>query len=115
MCAADELPRVDISMTMPVRMAAIDVCRRRSKGHRRRRDENSCRASQVEARGSGRRRHYCSHARGRRPVADVASRRVPGTVLADNLPPQKARSYTVMTKTDDPAELQRIFTSTRLP
>lgn len=44
-------------------------------------------------------------------VADVASRRVPGTVLADNLPPQKARVLltVALTKTDDPAELQRIF------
>ncbi|MEL0020072.1 MAG: asparaginase [Rickettsiales bacterium] len=37
-------------------------------------------------------------------VADVASRRVPGTVLADNLPLTVA-----LTKTDDPTELQRIF------
>lgn len=44
-------------------------------------------------------------------VADVASRRVPGTVLADNLPPQKARVLltVALTKTKDPAELQRIF------
>ena len=44
-------------------------------------------------------------------VADVALRRVPGTVLADNLPPQKARVLltVALTKTDDPAELQRIF------
>lgn len=44
-------------------------------------------------------------------VADVASRRVPGTVLADNLPPQKARVLltVALTKTDDPVELQRIF------
>ena len=44
-------------------------------------------------------------------VADVASRRVPGTVLADNLPPHKARVLltVALTKTDDPAELQRIF------
>ncbi|MEC7537443.1 MAG: L-asparaginase 2, partial [Pseudomonadota bacterium] len=36
---------------------------------------------------------------------------VPGTVLADNLPPQKARVLltVALTKTDDPAELQRIF------
>ncbi|MEE2688250.1 MAG: asparaginase [Pseudomonadota bacterium] len=44
-------------------------------------------------------------------VADVASRRVPGTVLADNLPPQKARILltVALSKTDDPKELQRIF------
>ena len=44
-------------------------------------------------------------------VADVASRRVPGTVLADNLPPQKARVLltVALTKTNDPAGLQRIF------
>ncbi len=44
-------------------------------------------------------------------VADVASRRVDGTVLADNLPPQKARILltVALTKTDDPVELQRIF------
>ena len=44
-------------------------------------------------------------------VADVASRRVPGTVLADNLPPQSARVLLTvsLTKTDEPAELQRIF------
>ena len=44
-------------------------------------------------------------------VADVASRRVPGTVLADNLPPQKARVLltVALTKTADPKELQRIF------
>ncbi len=44
-------------------------------------------------------------------VANVASRRVPGTVLADNLPPQKARVLlsVALTKTNDPVELQRIF------
>tara|TARA_B100000676_G_scaffold309031_1_gene371405 strand:+ start:4117 stop:5115 length:999 start_codon:yes stop_codon:yes gene_type:complete len=44
-------------------------------------------------------------------VADVASRRVAGTVLADNLPPQKARILltVALTKTSDPVELQRIF------
>ena len=44
-------------------------------------------------------------------VADVISRRVPNTVLADNLPPQKARILLMiaLTKTDDPRELQRIF------
>jgi L-asparaginase len=44
-------------------------------------------------------------------VADVASRRVDGTVLADNLQPQKARILltVALTKTDDPVELQRIF------
>ncbi len=44
-------------------------------------------------------------------VADVPSRRVPDTVLADNLPPQKARVLlsVALTKTNDPVELQRIF------
>ena len=44
-------------------------------------------------------------------VADVPSRRVPNTVLADNLPPQKARVLlsVALTKTNDPVELQRIF------
>ena len=44
-------------------------------------------------------------------VGDVPSRRAPGTVLADNLTPQKARVLlsVALTKTDDPAELQRIF------
>lgn len=44
-------------------------------------------------------------------VADVPSRRPPGAVLADNLPPQKARVLLMLalTKTDDRAELQRMF------
>jgi len=44
-------------------------------------------------------------------VANVPSRRVPGTILADNLPPQKARVLlsVALTKTKDPVELQRIF------
>ena len=44
-------------------------------------------------------------------VGDVPSRRAPGAVLADNLTPQKARVLLMLalTKTDDPAELQRIF------
>ncbi|NKB55516.1 MAG: asparaginase [Alphaproteobacteria bacterium] len=44
-------------------------------------------------------------------VGDVPSRRAPGAVLADNLPPQKARILLMLalTKTDDPAELQRMF------
>ena len=44
-------------------------------------------------------------------VADVASRRVSGAILADNLPPQKARVLltVALTKTKDTEELQRIF------
>ena len=44
-------------------------------------------------------------------VGDVPSRRAVGTVLADNLTPQKARVLltVALTKTDNPAELQRIF------
>ena len=44
-------------------------------------------------------------------VADVPSRRAVGTVLADNLPVQKARVLlsVALTKTNDPIELQRIF------
>ena len=44
-------------------------------------------------------------------VGDVPSRRAPGTVLADNLTPQKARVLltVALTKTDNPMELQRIF------
>lgn len=44
-------------------------------------------------------------------VGDVPSRRAPGAVLADNLPPQKARILLMLalTKTNDPAELQRMF------
>ena len=44
-------------------------------------------------------------------VADVPSRRVPNTVLADNLSPQKARVLlsVALTKTNEPIELQRIF------
>ena len=44
-------------------------------------------------------------------VGDVPSRRAPGAALADNLPPQKARVLLMLalTKTNDPAELQRIF------
>ena len=47
-------------------------------------------------------------------VGDVPSRRAPGTVLADNLTPQKARVLltVALTKTDNPMELQRILTST---
>ena len=44
-------------------------------------------------------------------VGNVPSRRAPGTVLADNLTPQKARVLltVALTKTDNPMELQRIF------
>ena len=44
-------------------------------------------------------------------VADVPSRRPSGTVLADNLPVQKARVLLSvgLTKTNDPVELQRMF------
>lgn len=44
-------------------------------------------------------------------VGDVPSRRAPGAVLADNLTPQKARILLMLalTKTRDPAELQRMF------
>ena len=44
-------------------------------------------------------------------VGDVPSRRAVGTVLADNLTPQKARVLlsVALTKTENPVELQRIF------
>ncbi len=44
-------------------------------------------------------------------VGNVPSRRAPGAVLADNLPPQKARILLMLalTKTNDAAELQRVF------
>ncbi|MBM08074.1 MAG: L-asparaginase [Magnetovibrio sp.] len=44
-------------------------------------------------------------------VANVPSRRIAGTILADNLTPQKSRVLlsVALTKTDDPIELQRIF------
>jgi L-asparaginase len=44
-------------------------------------------------------------------VGDVPSRRAPGAVLADNLTPQKARILLMLalTKTQEPAELQRMF------
>lgn len=44
-------------------------------------------------------------------VADVASRRVPGTILADNLTPQKARVLLTLalTRAADGAEIQRMF------
>ena len=44
-------------------------------------------------------------------VGDVPSRRAVGTVLADNLTPQKARVLltVALTKTENPEELQRIF------
>ncbi len=44
-------------------------------------------------------------------VGDVPSKRAPGAILADNLTPQKARVLLMLalTKTDDRAELQRMF------
>ena len=44
-------------------------------------------------------------------VADVPSRRTSKTILADNLPPEKARVLlsVALTKTNNPSELQRIF------